>query len=131
MAPGDDCHLAQERRGIGIDGRPSEHEHHAGIGLDVLGEVAREVLVVDDRRLLLVQLVGDDVERDVEDDAVEAVAADHEAEQLGVLAAAHLDHAAVGEQQPEALHDLDDLRQVEVASVRVGGERAADGEDVG
>src|SRR5439155_26440759 len=69
--------------------------------------------------------------RDGGDEAEQAVAADGQAEELAIFTATAYAHVAVGIDEGERLHVLDDRLEREPASVHVRREGAADAQAVG
>ena len=59
-----------------------------------------------------------------------AIAADRQAEELGILGTAAIDQLALGAQELERLDVGDERGRRQVAAMHVGGERAADGDAI-
>ena len=116
---------------MGVDRRTSQHEHGLQIALDLLLEIAGKFRVVDDGGAALEELVVRQVEGHVDDHPEHSVPPDHEREELRILAPAHHEQAAIGQEETERLDGLDHRGRPDVPSVRVGAERAPEREDVG
>ena len=95
------------------------------------GEQRRKLLVVEHAPPGLVDQVVGDIEFGLDDDAEQAVAADHEIEQLLVLGRRHRLERAVRQHHPHRLDRLGERAGLMVHAVGVDRDRAADGEDVG
>src|SRR5262245_22459082 len=63
--------------------------------------------------------------------AEQTVAADRQAEQIGVLPARAGAHHRIGSEEIEFKHLIDDWLQIEAAAVRIAGERAGNAQSIG
>ena len=97
---------------------------------DVLGEERREILSVDDAAAKTVDLAVDEVERDVEDDTEETVAADGGAKQVGFPVGSYCVDDAVRGHDSQRSDAGGQAALPKVQAVRVYRHGAAHAEDV-
>jgi hypothetical protein len=122
-------HLAQER--AARRGQVPVHQADGGVGLELTREDAGELAIVEQPALRAIDDVVGDLQLGVEDHAEQAVAAEHQPEQLGVLGAGGPHHRAVGQHHAHRPQRAADRAGRVVHAVGVDGDRAAHGEDVG
>jgi hypothetical protein len=101
------------------------------VRLQCLFEECRKFLRTDNLALCLIDRVVDDIEHSRQDDAKQAVAADHMGEYVGIFSARAGNDAAVGEHDPHRPDASGDGTRLVVHAVGIDRNRSADGKDVG
>ena len=107
------------------------HQADIAVLFDLLGEQRREFLVVHHAAAGLVDQIVGDIELGLDDDAEQAVAANHQIEQVLVLGRRYRLQRAVRQHH---LHRLDRLRKgasLMIHAMGIDRDRAADAEDIG
>ena len=121
--------LLQERARRGRE--VAVHQADIGVLLDIGGEQRRKFLVVHQAALGLVDEIIGYIEFGLDDDAEQAVAADHEIEQVLVLGRRYRSQRAVCQHHLHRFDRLGECTGLMVHAVGVDRDRAADAEDVG
>ena len=107
------------------------HQADIAVLLDLACEQRREFLVVHHAAPGLVDQIIGNIEFGLDDDAEQAVAADHEIEQVLVLGRRHRLHRAIRQHHLHRLDRFGERAGLMVHAVGVDRDRAADAEDVG
>ena len=124
--------IAQKHLGVGVHVEPANRHRDVAVLLYPRPEAADIVACGnEERRLGDVSGVGDDAQIDVENDPEQPIAAQRQAEQLGIVVAAATHDLTVRLQQTEGFDRRGDGRPVVLPAVTVDADRAADAEIVG